>query len=252
MQKLLENITNYMDYLINECGLQVSVHFDPATFGKLPLIAVDHLLPYNVHRNLYCLQVKTDASKHCKCVAEQHALYRRSDDTPFCRICHAGIAEYIYPIAPEKQILGILAVSGYRQESEIPVRRCDILLPPLSSMLEKLLIDYSSQAESEYHKMIQYLSEYHTNITLEAFCNHFNRSRSFVSHMFKQTSGMSFRSYCNQLKLEDARKLLLQTDLPVTQIALDTGFNDVSYFIRLFRDRYATSPLQYRLQALGK
>ena len=70
--------------------------------------------------------------------------------------------------------------------------------------------------------------------------------------MFKQTSGMSFRTYCNQLKLEDARKLLLQTDLPVTQIALDTGFNDVSYFIRLFRDRYATSPLQYRLQALGK
>lgn len=273
MQQLLSHITDYLDYLIQECNLSVSVHFEPAIFSRLPLQAIDRLLPYNIHRNPFCIMVKTDAAQHQKCVSEQHALYRSavSDNTGsgYCRVCHAGVLEYVLPLSEGHRTIGIIAASGYRKScseqpnylhqelwesalkpEEPPAKLCDTLLFPLAAMLEKLLTYHASVAESEYNLMLQYLSEYHSCVTLDAFCSHFGRSRSYVSHMFKHTGGVSFRSYCNRLKLEDARKLLVQTDLPVTQIALDTGFNDVSYFISLFGKEYGQTPLQYRKRHL--
>ena len=63
---------------------------------------------------------------------------------------------------------------------------------------------------------------------------------------FKKENGMSIRAYCNDLKLEDAKKLLLHTDSSVTEIAFDVGFHDASYFIFLFKKRFGLSPLQFR------
>ena len=64
--------------------------------------------------------------------------------------------------------------------------------------------------------------------------------------MFRQKSGKTLRSYCNDLKLEDARTMLTDTDLSVTDIAMETGFNDVSYFIYMFRKKYGVSPYKYK------
>ena len=82
-------------------------------------------------------------------------------------------------------------------------------------------------------------------ITTEEMCIR-DRSRSYISHMFKSRCGVTIRAYCNRLKLEDAKNLLGKTDLPITEIALNVGFGDVSYFIRLFRERFSMTPLQYR------
>ena len=57
---------------------------------------------------------------------------------------------------------------------------------------------------------------------------------------------MNLRNYCNNLKLEDAKNLLSKTDIPITEIAFDVGFNDVSYFIQLFKNKFSTTPLKYR------
>jgi hypothetical protein len=54
---------------------------------------------------------------------------------------------------------------------------------------------------------------------------------------------MTIRAYCNALKLEDSKTLLLTTDYSITDIALDLGFSDTSYFISLFKKKYGISPL---------
>ena len=43
-----------------------------------------------------------------------------------------------------------------------------------------------------------------------------------------------------------SRILLGHNDLPVTAVAMDAGFNDVSYFIQKFKDKYGMTPLRYR------
>lgn len=100
----------------------------------------------------------------------------------------------------------------------------------------------------EYNLMLQYLNEYHTMVSLEDLSRHFGRSKSYISHMFKKTGGMSVREYCNHLKLEDAKRILISSDRSVTEIGLEVGFQDVSYFVNLFKKRYGNTPLQYRKQ----
>ena len=95
-------------------------------------------------------------------------------------------------------------------------------------------------------RMLQYLNEYHTNVSLEDLSKHFGRSKSYISHMFKKSAGVSIREYCNHLKLEDIKRILLTTDKPVAEVTYDVGFHDVSYFVHLFKEKYGESPLQFR------
>lgn len=55
-------------------------------------------------------------------------------------------------------------------------------------------------------------------------------------------TGDSFKSTLNQLRLQEARRLLLETDLQVSEIAFKVGYGNISHFNRTFRDRYQTSP----------
>ena len=120
------------------------------------------------------------------------------------------------------------------------------MIPPLSCMLERLFYEHRENETDEYNQILQFLNEYHANISVSHIAEYFGRSVSHISHLFKSKSGISVSEYCNRLRLCDAEKLLRKTNLSVTQIALDVGFCDTSYFIRLFKKRYNQSPLQYR------
>lgn len=264
MKILINKITSYLNYLNKDCRLSVSVHFDKNVFDCLPTQIVAQLLPFNSHINPYCTVVK--ATNHNKCLQEQKDLLTKCQKDDFlCRICHAGVYEYIYPIIKGTDTAGFIAVSGYRKDlpthcinndlwesslkdEDIPLSLCNTLIPPLGIMLEQLLENFSTPNQTEYNLILQFLNEYHASITLADLSKQFNRSKSHISHLFKRESGTTLRAYCNNLKLEDAKNLLVNTDMSVTQIAYDTGFNDQSYFISLFRKKFGISPLQYRKQ----
>lgn len=263
MNKLLYNITSYLEFLKNECSLSVSVHFDKANLQALPHSAWVKLLPYNSHENPYCMAVKK--CNHEKCMQSQKDVRKIcKSGEGFCRTCHAGVYEYIYPICKNTDVIGFIAVSGYRQpktpaqcidknlpseflsDADIPVTLCESVIPPLGIIIGLLFTNYANKAKDEYNLILQFLNEYHSSITVSDLCKYFGRSKSHISHMFKSRSGMSISEYCNNLKLQDAKKLLLSTDFSVTQIAFDVGFNDVSYFIHLFKKKFGISPLKYR------
>lgn len=265
MDNLIENIISYLKYLNTDCALNVSVHFHADIFERLPQNMVLRLLQYNCHTNAYCVIVKS--ADHRKCVLNQKNLLEKCQKgESFCNTCHAQVHEYIYPVFMKEKAVGFVAVSGYRKEEyiekgvlnrelwekfltiDIPLKKCDVIIPPLSIMLEKMLEKHLKESGNEYNRVSQFLTEYHTNITLADVANHFNRSKSHISHLFKKESKMTIRAFCNDLKLEDARELLLNTDIPVTEIAFDVGFNDTSYFISLFKKKFGKSPLQYRIK----
>ena len=132
------------------------------------------------------------------------------------------------------------------KDEPVPKELCDAVIPPLVFMLEQLFLDYIGNETDEYNQILQFLNEYHANLSVRVIAEYFGRSVSHISHLFKTKSGFSISEYRNKLRLRDAEKLLRKTDLPVTQIALDTGFCDTSYFVRLFKKAYGQSPLQYR------
>lgn len=265
MDKLLKEIISYLDYLMNQCKLSVSIHFSKNKIKGIPERAWIMLLPYNMHKNPYCIMIKSNEENKRRClVSQQMTMEKCNRYGCFCGVCYAGVCEYIYPILENEMAVGYIAVSGYRKyeppnrninlelweksldSKAIPKELCDVLIPPLNRMLELLINTSVDCTESEYNLMIQFMNEHYNQISIEVLCREFGRSKSYISHMFKSKSGVTIRTYCNNLKLENAKNLLIKTDIPIMEIALDVGFCDESYFIFLFKRKYFMTPLQYR------
>jgi len=280
---LLGNIVSYLEYLEKKCDFSISVHFSNAQLREIPEDVLERLLPFNVHRNLYCTVAKKQFWQTC--VKRQQEILeedssvdsgretdgdrgcRESADSVLCscRECFAGVTEYIYKIRKKNQTVGFVAVSGYRGEEppaacidrklweerlkaeSPPAELMDALIPPLCRMFELLFSGpMEPPAQGEYNLILHFLQECNGQVNLEDLCRHFGRSRSYLSHMFGPKHGMSLPAYCNELKLRYSRELLADTSIPVTEIALDVGYRDVSYFVSKFRDKFGITPLQYR------
>ena len=73
-----------------------------------------------------------------------------------------------------------------------------------------------------------------------------NYSEYYFMKLFKQYTGKTAAAYLNDYRLEKAKFLLLLTDSSVTDIALDVGFNNTSYFIKKFQEANQLSPHKFR------
>lgn len=118
----------------------------------------------------------------------------------------------------------------------------------LLSNCEKVKKTPGNKKSLEKMKLIlTYLSEHYQNpITIEEIANHCFYSKSYFMKFFKETMGMGFIQYLNDYRLDIAAKLLLDTSENILDIAVQTGFDNLSYFNRCFKKKYGISPGKYR------
>ena len=87
---------------------------------------------------------------------------------------------------------------------------------------------------------------YGSAIRLEELAGQAGMTPNHFCRCFKAATGLTPFSYLTRYRLSKAQYALRSTDLPVTGVALDCGFSDVSHFIRLFRESCGMTPLQFR------
>lgn len=87
---------------------------------------------------------------------------------------------------------------------------------------------------------------YNESTDLQQLCQMCGMSKSVFRLKFKAHTGLSLLDYRTGLRIGVAKQLLQQTDLPVSEIALEVGYNDISFFNRMFRERCRMSPRQFR------
>lgn len=85
-----------------------------------------------------------------------------------------------------------------------------------------------------------------SEITIEELARIITIEKVYFSNLFSRTFGISPRKYINQCRLNRAQILLIQTDKRVKEIALEVGFENESYFSRLFRHKIGMTPGTYR------
>lgn len=73
-------------------------------------------------------------------------------------------------------------------------------------------------------------------------------SKYYLSHLFSEEKQQTVGQYILKKRLEYAKKLLLSEERGIGEIALDSGFNDSSYFSRAFKKMYRMTPMAYRKQ----
>lgn len=97
-------------------------------------------------------------------------------------------------------------------------------------------------------RVLRYVEEANTDCahTLAGLAAVAGLSRYHFLRTFKNVVGVTPHQWLLRIRLRDAAEQLRATDLPVTQIALNAGFDDLSNFIRAFRAEFGASPRSYR------
>lgn len=96
-------------------------------------------------------------------------------------------------------------------------------------------------------KAIQYISKnYANNLSLDLVASQVHLNPTYFSTLFKQSTGSSFKEYLNMVRVEESKRLLSNTDYSLIDIAVATGFEDQSYFTKVFKKYTGLTPKQFR------
>ena len=96
-------------------------------------------------------------------------------------------------------------------------------------------------------QVLAYIEEnYSRPITIEEIAQVCHYSKSHFMKFFKENMGMGFIQYLNEHRLEVASQMLLKTSDNILDIAEKTGFENLSYFNRMFKRKYGVTPGQFR------
>jgi len=260
MENLSLKITEYMRLLETDYKLWISLHYSKKyQFLKISPQFLDIANEFNNHKNPYCTEIKK-SGKIEKCFAHQQNILNGSkNEKPYISRCHASVEEYIRPVFIDNNMVLYIAVSGYGTVSDSlypdfpAISLLDTLTYPLMVMLKELInslndIPYTEE-NKHYNEILLYLNEKHINVSISEISDALNISKSYISHIFKKYNGNTLKGYCNSLCIIDAKRLLVTTSLSISEISYSLGFENVSYFISVFKKHTGMTPHNYRKKA---
>lgn len=106
------------------------------------------------------------------------------------------------------------------------------------------------ESDGQIKAMLRYIYEHYTqDIPVDRLAEAGHVSRRTCFRLFRETLHMTPLEVMRSLRLQEAARLLAESDRSVTDIALACGFDSASYFGRLFAQRYGCAPGQYRKMA---
>ena len=88
--------------------------------------------------------------------------------------------------------------------------------------------------------------QYSENISLEEICSRVAVSKNYFCYLFKRETGTSLWNYLTMVRLKQAKKLLKETNLRNYEVAFQVGYDNPSYFSRLFKKQEGMTPNEYR------
>jgi len=97
------------------------------------------------------------------------------------------------------------------------------------------------------HDIVEYLEEHYTEeLSLDKLANRFFLSREHICRRFKQEQGINISNYLIQLRIEQAKRWLSQTEEKIYSISVNLGYQNEKYFSKLFKKEVGMTPAQFR------
>ena len=126
----------------------------------------------------------------------------------------------------------------------------------LSLLCSDIMYDYCKRVhdsqiltttDDTINEILRYISEHiHEKISVSTIARHFSFSREYLSRHFHKITGQTLASYINIQKINEAKRLLVATDMPLTEISEYLSFSSQSYFHTIFKSIEGTTPKSYR------
>ena len=168
--------------------------------------------------------------------------------TSLIKLARSGGAEVEDVFGPD--FTGVVSITDFRS------------LDDLESWLEqgcrKLWAVLGRQRSDSAWKTVERAKEFiadnyaDSQLSVESLCRHLHLSPTYFSTLFKRETGMSFTAYVTDLRMEQASRLLRDTDEKTYLIAEKTGYTDPNYFSYVFKRHFGVTPSKFRTGRSGK
>ena len=237
----------------------------------------------------FCRAINDLPEGHERCIACDQCKIRHYTEErgfQFYR-CHAGICEAVMPLYDKKNPVAYLAVGCYlddspmeeqwehtrslldwwpggpdslkeaffqfRQYSQQEVQAYAETLEALSAYIQlKGMILATEQTDAQ--KLALYLDEhYMEKLSLASISRHLHIGRTKLCAIAKELSGGETLSYLiARRRIDAAKRLLLQSNMPISAVAESVGISDYNYFSKVFRSMTGTTPSTFRKKVRGQ
>lgn len=260
---------------------KVFMDFYNLTKFKIVLYSSDRQVLYSYPEKMcsFCAKVRTNETLAKKCIDCDNIGFDICDETrkPYIYECHMSAIEAISPIYFNEIHVGYLMfgqiLSTEHNNFKEKVRKIgkEYNLHFTHSMISEMVVADFSYINSAVNMMSMCASYLYTNeiirnnpnilayqikeyivshldadLSLESLCKHFYISQSKLYKISKDHFKMGITDYVRKQRIKMAKKLILNTEDSIAQIALSVGIKDTNYFIRIFKQTEGITPLQYR------
>ena len=122
----------------------------------------------------------------------------------------------------------------------------------IRSMIQSICDDIKASTMEKKNNLTRailvYIGDNYQNnaMSLEMLADEFKLNYTYVSHFFKEQIGETFGNYITRLRIDKAKKLLLETNKSIGEIAENVGYTNSTVFIRNFKKLEGMPPGQYR------
>lgn len=268
---------------LNTYNLHRVMH-DFHTLTKIRIVIFDadfhELLAYPADREVFCTMLrkrpegeaacqKSDRKGCQQCAKTKELVHYR---------CHAGLVETVVPIFDRNGILayvmfGQIVPQENRTDTiaklkadypaysnlvdQIPVKSAEELKAAgtiLQAITNYVMTNrWVTPGKSEFIRQIdRYIEEHlHQAISMEDICNTFQVGLTRLYELSIDYLGCGLAQYIRNQRILYAKKMLIETQLPITEIANAVGFADYNHFSRIFKQAAGMSARQYRKSAHG-
>lgn len=266
--------------LINGLSYGTKLHIGVLFFGNYGNEKIRVPVNNTIHKGHICDVFKSFPNglarcRKCREAAITKALYTQK---PFGGFCINGAYEYTRPVTENGEVICIIFIGNIyldnprkkNLENNLCVRdipsapiletmepgftydKCENMGILLESYIRFLLtVSPESDTDLSYDPLLENLKNFidsnpEYNITPAQLAQTFHYNEKYLGRLFKQKTGHSIREYSNMRRIEHACRLLTEGNDTVLSIALRLGFNNVTYFNRIFRSFCGVTPTQYR------
>jgi len=187
-------------------------------------------------------------------------------------LCSKGVYEYCRPIVRNNDVPAVIFVGNiltddkhqhYILQKQFGIALLDTMQPDVSQktcvqiadVLESYILflmeQYGDTPSQPADALIENIKGYITenllyDFSLADLAAVFNYNEKYLGRLFKTKAGCTIREYGNTVKIEKAKRLLIDSHISIADIATRTGFNNVTYFNRVFKKCVQLSPQAYR------
>lgn len=278
MCKIVQIVGKIMDNEIEierSAILEVMKSFYDLTNIRMALISADYreILGYPEEYSSFCCFMRSSPEKCRTCEASDQTAFEKSRTTeePVVYKCGAGLTECVCALRHDGGVIGYIMFGQITDESQKKILKEVWVGSPVGKLIDELsckserelyaamrifricvyyiienrLITYKSNRF--YSELDAWINEHLADdLNASVIAEHVLISRTQLYNLFRQRYGIGVAKYIAQKRLNAAKKYLIETDLPITEIAEKCGFSDYAYFLRCFRSEFGCSPKLYR------